>query len=237
VSDVPADPQPVRVLVVEDAPVFQELARAALEREGFAVDVAADGETALELARDLEPPLIVLDLNLPGIDGLEVCRRLRQFSDAYVVMVTGRDEEIDKLVGLTVGADDYITKPFSGPELVARMRAMLRRPRDTGPDEATTRMTGELEIDAAARTVRLRGVEVDLTRIEFDLLELLTANPRVVLSRGQILDQVWGRDWFGDHHVVDVHLSKLRAKLGEDPRKPRYLRTVRGVGYRYDPPD
>jgi DNA-binding response OmpR family regulator len=150
-------------------------------------------------------------------------------------MLTGRDDEIDKLVGLSVGADDYIVKPFSGRELVARVRAMLRRPRG-GVVERTRRRIGDLEIDTMARDVRAGGREVDLTRIEFDLLDALSAQPRVVFTRDQLLERVWGPAWFGDAHVVDVHLSKLRQKLGDDPQSPRYIRTMRGVGYRFELP-
>jgi DNA-binding response OmpR family regulator len=232
---VPAD-RPVRVLVVEDSAVFQAIIREALEREGFSVALAADGHEGLHLARELEPPVVILDLNLPGLDGLEVCRRLRQFSDAYVVMLTGRDDEVDKLVGLSAGADDYVVKPFSGRELVARVRAMLRRPRSGGPSDALRRI-GDLEIDTLARDVRAGGRAVNLTRIEFDLLDALSGQPRVVFTRDQLLERVWGPTWFGDDHVVDVHLSKLRQKLGDDPQSPRYIRTVRGIGYRFEAPE
>jgi DNA-binding response OmpR family regulator len=227
--------QRVRVLAIEDSAVFQAIIREALEREGFAVALAADGPQGLDLARELAPPVVILDLNLPGLDGLEVCRRLRQFSDAYIVMLTGRDDEVDKLVGLSAGADDYIVKPFSGRELVARVRAMLRRPRSDVPERALRRI-GDLEIDTLARDVRAGGREVDLTRIEFDLLDALSAEPRVVFTRDQLLERVWGPSWFGDDHVVDVHLSKLRQKLGDDPQSPRYIRTMRGVGYRFETP-
>jgi DNA-binding response OmpR family regulator len=229
---VPAE-RPVRVLVVEDSAVFQAIIREALEREGFSVALAHDGHEGLQLARELEPPVVILDLNLPGLDGLEVCRRLRQFSDAYVVMLTGRDDEVDKLVGLSAGADDYVVKPFSGRELVARVRAMLRRPRSGGPSDALRRI-GDLEIDTLARDVRAGGRAVDLTRIEFDLLDALSGQPRVVFTRDQLLERVWGPTWFGDDHVVDVHLSKLRQKLGDDAQSPRYIRTVRGIGYRFE---
>jgi DNA-binding response OmpR family regulator len=225
-----------KALVVDDAPEFRELVGSVLRREGFRVDLAADGDAALAVARASEPDVVVLDIGLPGIDGVEVCRRLRTFSDAYVVMVTGREEEVDKLIGLSVGADDYVTKPFSNRELVARIRAMLRRPRSSGAGAVRTpvRRLGALELDTAAREVRVDGRLVELTRIEFDLLEALSARPRVALSRAQLLESVWGPMWFGDDHVIDVHMSKLRQKLGEDPREPRFVRTVRGVGYRLD---
>jgi DNA-binding response OmpR family regulator len=224
-----------RALVVDDAEEFRELVGGILRREGFLVRTAADGPDALDFAREFDPDVIVLDLGLPGIDGVEVCRRLRTFSDAYVVMLTGREEEIDKLIGLSVGADDYLTKPFSPRELVARIRAMLRRPRRAEPVAGGgPRRFGELEIDDAAREVRVNGDVVELTRIEFDLLAALADRPRVALTRDQLLERVWGPNWFGDDHVVDVHMSKLRQKIGDDPRAPRYLKTVRGVGYRLE---
>jgi DNA-binding response OmpR family regulator len=223
-----------RALVVDDAPEFRELVAGVLEKEGFVVECAADGAAALDSARSFRPDVIVLDLGLPAIDGVEVCRRLRTFTDAYVVMVTGREDEVDKLIGLSVGADDYVTKPFSPRELVARIRAMLRRPRYSPAAGADPRRFGGLEIDPAAREVRVEGGVVELTRIEFDLLHALSERPRVALTRTQLLERVWGPDWFGDDHVVDVHVSKLRQKLGEDPHAPRYVRTVRGVGYRLD---
>jgi DNA-binding response OmpR family regulator len=233
-DDIRAESGP-RALVVDDAPEFRELVGSVLRREGFRVDLAADGDAALAIARAAEPDVVVLDIGLPGIDGVEVCRRLRTFSDAYVVMVTGRLEEVDKLIGLSVGADDYVTKPFSNRELVARIRAMLRRPRLGGEAErAPVRRLDGLEVDTAAREVRVDGRVVELTRIEFDLLDALAARPRVALTRAQLLEAVWGPSWFGDDHVVDVHMSKLRQKLGEDPREPRFVRTVRGVGYRLD---
>lgn len=220
-----------RVLVVEDAREFREMIAEQLAREGFRVDSAADGSTAVKLARANGPDVVVLDLGLPDVDGVEVCREIRTFSQAYIVMLTGRDDEVDKLVGLSVGADDYMTKPFSSRELVARVRAMLRRPRpsSTGPSE---RRFGDLTIDPGAREVRVGGARLDLTRIEFDLLDTLSERPRLVFSRAQLLERIWGENWYGDDHVVDVHVSSLRRKIGDDPQSPRYIRTVRGVGYR-----
>ncbi len=222
-----------RALVVDDAAEFRELVASVLRSEGFVVELAADGPAALAAARSFAPEVVLLDLGLPGMDGVEVCRRLRTFTDAYVVMLTGREEEIDKLIGLSVGADDYVTKPFSARELVARVRAMLRRPRAVA-GAAATRRIGALEVDPAAREAKVAGAVVELTRIEFDLLDALSERPRTALSRGQLLERVWGPNWFGDDHVVDVHVSKLRQKLGDDARAPRYIRTVRGVGYRLE---
>lgn len=232
------DPRPptsgLRVLVVEDDPAISRLVESYLAREGFTVAVTADGESGVELARADPPDVIVLDLMLPGIDGIEVCRRIRTFSDTYVIMLTARTEEIDRLIGLSVGADDYLSKPFSPRELVARVRAMLRRPRVVGhdPEGEPPRRFGDLLVDPAAREVHLAGEPVELTRTEFDLLNTLSARPRVAFSRCQLLERVWGGDWYGDDHVIDVHIANLRAKLGDDPRAPRFVRTVRGIGYR-----
>jgi DNA-binding response OmpR family regulator len=231
-------PARVRALVVDDEPPLVRLVTSYLERDGFQVQAAGDGQQAVELARTFQPEVIVLDLMLPGVDGIEACRRIRTFSDAYIVMLTARAEEVDKLVGLGVGADDYLTKPFSPRELVARIRAMLRRPRAAATGEAAAgpvRRLGELTVDPAAREVHLQGRPVELTRLEFDLLEALSERPRVVLSRRQLLERVWDADWVGDDHLVDVHIANLRRKLGDDPRAPRYIVTVRGVGYRMGP--
>ena len=225
-------PAALRALVVDDEPPLVKIVSTYLEREGFEVASAGDGERAVALARELEPDVIVLDLMLPGIDGIEACRQIRAFSDAYIVMLTARVEEIDRIVGLSTGADDYVTKPFSPGELMARVRAMLRRPRSSAQPIDGVRRFGELEIDPAAREVRLRGAPVELTKIEFDLLDVLSGEPRIAFSRERLLERVWGGEWFGDDHVVDVHIGKLRAKLGDDSRAPTYVRTIRGVGYR-----
>jgi DNA-binding response OmpR family regulator len=233
---------PHSALVVDDEQHLRELVRGYLEREGFAVHVADNGRTALELARQHEPTVVVLDLMLPEVDGLEVCRRLRTFSDAYVIMLTARAEEIDRIIGLEVGADDYLTKPFSPRELVARVRAMLRRPREgsAGPGSAAPPLDvpppqhfGDLTIDHGRREVSLRGAALPLTPLEFALLTSLAAHPGRVFTRAQLLERVWGQDYFGDDHVVDVHIANLRKKLGDDPAAPRFVETVRGVGYRF----
>jgi DNA-binding response OmpR family regulator len=219
-------------LVVDDEPALVRLVTAYLEREQFEVVAAADGEQAVALAREAEPDVIVLDLMLPVLDGVEACRRIRVFSDAYIIMLTAKSEEIDKLVGLSVGADDYMIKPFSPRELVARVHALLRRPRSGPASEEPLRRFGDVTVDPAAREVRRGGVAVELTRLEFDLLDALSERPRMAFSRQQLIDRVWGEDWIGDDHLVDVHIAKLRRKLGDDAQAPRYIRTVRGVGYR-----
>jgi DNA-binding response OmpR family regulator len=226
-----------RALVVDDAPENRMLVSALLVQQGFDVAQAEDGEGAVKAASLNPLDLIVLDLGLPDIDGVEVCRRVREFSDAHVLMLTAQDTELDKVVGFEAGADDYVTKPFSVAELVGRVKAVLRRHTSTAIARVqapthTVREFGSLAVDALAREAKLEGVELDLTRIEFDLLDTLTAEPRVAFSRAQLLERVWGENWFGDDHLVDVHISNLRRKLADDPRSPDFVCTVRGVGYR-----
>lgn len=231
-----------RILVVDDETALVDLVRSYLEREQYEVLTAADGRTALDLARAAQPDLVVLDIMLPTLDGIEVCRQLRQFSDAYVIMLTARTEEIDKLLGLTVGADDYLTKPFSPRELVARVKARLRRPRQvagtlpgsaTPPDDPPVpQHWGDLTIDEAQHEVTLHGQPVELTAREFALLLELARHPGRVFTRAQLLERVWG-DTYYDEHVVDVHVGNLRKKLEADLAHPRYIETVRGVGYRF----
>lgn len=227
--------QALRVLVVDDEVALTGVVGSYLEREGFAVSIAHTGPDAVELARQDDPDLVVLDVMLPGFDGIEVARQLRQFTDAYIIMLSARDEEIDKLLGLSIGADDYLVKPFSPRELIARVRAMLRRPR-TNPDPAAEAVTkpitlGQLLLDLEARSVTLAGTPIDLTRTEFDLLASMAARPRAAFTRRQLIDSVWGPTWFGDEHIVDVHVGHLRRKLGDDATEPRFVRTVRGIGY------
>lgn len=227
-----------RALVVDDEAPLADVVASYLAREHFEVTVCHTGAEALTLARDVDPDVVVLDLGLPGIDGVEVCRQLRTFSDAYVVMLTARDTELDTIVGLSVGADDYMTKPFSPRELVARIRAMLRRPRTVpaapaGPaDGPPARVFGPLSIDVASRQVFLDSEPIALTRTEFDILAALSSRPGVVWSRRQLIDAVWGEPWVGNDHLVDVHVGHLRRKLADDPADPRFVFTVRGVGYR-----
>jgi DNA-binding response OmpR family regulator len=180
-----------------------------------------------------EPHLVVLDLMLPGFDGIEVCRQIRTFSDCYIIMLTARDDEIDKVLGLSMGADDYLVKPFSPRELMARVRAMLRRPRNLegAPAGASLRQLGGLTLDPEAHKAWLDGGELDLTRTEFDLLDVMSAHPRRAFTRRQLIDHVWGPDWYGDEHIVDVHIGHVRKKLQDDAAQPTYIRTVRGVGY------
>ena len=227
--DSPAINCPVDVLVVEDAPEFQQLVESLLSSEGYRVHLADSGEQAVELARRHDPDVVVLDVVLPGIDGIEVCRQLRTFTDAYVIMLTGRTEEVDKPVGLAVGADDYLTKPFSPRELAARIAVLLRRPRATTSSD-NVRELGDLSIDIDAREMRVDGDAVDLTRIEFDLVATLSSKPQMVFERGLLLEQVWGPMWVGDDHVVDVHIANLRKKI--DANGVKHIKTVRGIGYR-----
>jgi DNA-binding response OmpR family regulator len=233
----PAPPGGLRVLVVDDERALADLVGSYLTRDGFEVSMAHDGQQAIDQARQVDPDVMVLDLGLPRIDGVEVCRVVRTFSDCYIIMLTARTEEVDKLIGLSVGADDYLTKPFSPRELLARVHAMLRRPRASTngrepAQEAPPRVFGALSVDVAGREVHRDGEPVALTRTEFDLLEALSARPAMVFSRRQLVDAVWDESWVGDEHLVDVHVGHLRRKLGDDPSSPRYVRTVRGVGYR-----
>lgn len=225
-----------QVLVVDDERSLAKVVASYLARDGYQVRCVFDGPAALDAAREDKPDVVVLDLMLPGLDGVEVCRRLRTFSDCYVIMLTARTEEADKLTGLGVGADDYLTKPFSPRELVARVAAMQRRPRQPrGRPEPAPRRFGPLEVDAPAREARLDGAPVPLTRTEFDLLAVLSARPNVVLSRAELITAVWGEGWVGDEHLVDVHIGHLRRKLGDAPARSRFILTVRGIGYRMGP--
>lgn len=223
------------MLVVEDELPLARLVGGYLERDGFAVTLVHDGLAAVQAARSERPDVVVLDLGLPTLDGVEVCRQIRTFSDCFVIMLTARSDEVDTLIGLSVGADDYMTKPFSPRELVARVHVLLRRTRANvaGADaEEPPRRFGDLVIDPAAREVSVSGAPIVLTRTEFDVLAALSARPRLAFTRRQLIDAVWGEGWVGDEHLVDVHIGHLRTKLGDDAAAPRYIRTVRGVGYR-----
>jgi DNA-binding response OmpR family regulator len=225
----------LRVLVVDDEVPLTGVVGSYIEREGFEVSVAHTGPDAVELAREQKPDLIVLDVMLPGFDGIEACRQLRTFTDAYIIMLTARDEEVDKVLALSMGADDYLVKPFSPRELIARIRAMLRRPRAAAAEESQLLVVGGLALDPEARTVVVDGAAIELTRTEFDLIAAMVARPKAAMTRRQLIDAVWGPNWFGDEHVVDVHVGHLRTKLGDNAAEPRFLRTVRGVGYGMGP--
>ncbi|WP_434995350.1 response regulator [Arthrobacter sp. Ld5] len=236
-SDAPSQRS---ALVVEDDPDIRALLATTLRMNGFAVLEASTGFEGLAVLKEHRPDLITLDLNLPDLDGVEVCRQCRAVSDAYIVMVTARQDEIDRLIGLEIGADDFIGKPFSPREFSARVSAMFRRPRTGQPERSEAprddllRHDG-LTMDVEGRIVTLAGRELALTRIEFDLLATLLAGPQRVWTREALLDRVWGDGWSQDHHLVEVHIRNLRKKLGEDMSNPRFIRTVRGVGYRMMP--
>jgi len=223
----------VKILVVDDEPNIVNTVRAYLEQEGYTVDTAMDGPQALKAARAFRPDLIVLDIMLPGIDGIEVLRRLRQQSEVYVLMLTAKADETDKIVGLTMGADDYLTKPFSPRELVARVKAILRRSRGEESAGETLRFR-RLRIEPGSRRVWKDEEVVDLTPLEFALLHALARHRGRVLSREQLIEQVWGYDYYSDDRVVDVHIGRLRKKVEDDPTHPDIVGTVRGAGYRFE---
>lgn len=224
----------MRALVVEDEVELAGLVGSYLQRDGFETALAHDGLEAVATAREVDPDVIVLDLGLPSLDGVEVCRQIRTFSDCYIVILTARAEEIDTLIGLAVGADDYMAKPFSPRVLIARIMTMLRRPRTTLStlDGHQAQRFGALAIDVQGRDVWLDGEPVQLTRTEFDVLAALADHPRMAFSRRQLIERVWGETWVGDEHLVDVHVGHLRRKLGDDATRGRYVRTMRGIGYR-----
>jgi two-component system response regulator MtrA len=225
------DPAAQRILLVEDDPSIREITAIGLTAAGFAVETAEDGVIALERFRGEPFDLVLLDLMLPRLDGYEVARQIRRTSTIPIVMLTARSEAIDVVVGLEAGADDYVRKPFELPELVARVRAALRRAGATSPDDAALRL-GSLAIDVAGRTVTRDGADVPLTRTEFDLLLELARHPGQVLSRDVLLDRVWGYDYLGDSRLVDVAIQRLRAKVERDPAAPELIQTVRGAGYK-----
>ncbi|HLM77825.1 MAG TPA: response regulator transcription factor [Rubrobacteraceae bacterium] len=219
-----------RILLVDDEPSIQKMLSHALEREGFQVHTVGDGEAALEAVGTYEPHLIILDIMLPKMDGTEVCRRIRMHSEVPILMLTAKDDEIDRVVGLELGADDYVTKPFAVRELVARVRAIMRRAATpTGQRQDELSYDG-LKIHLPSRRVAVAGEDVDLTYTEFELLVTLASNPGRVFSRSTLLTRVWG-DEFRDERTVDVHIRHLREKIERDPRNPEFIHTARGVGY------
>jgi DNA-binding response OmpR family regulator len=225
-----------RILLVEDETSISEPLAGALEREGFTPAIAATAAEALRLARSTEPDLVLLDLMLPDGDGRDVCREIRVFSDVPIIMLTARGTEVDRIVGLEIGADDYVVKPFSSGELVARIRALLRRTDGAVRAPAQHRI-GELELDEASRRAMLAGEPLELSRKEFDLLAELVRNAGSVVSREDLMAAVWDENWFGSTKTLDVHIGWLRKKLREDASEPRYLHTVRGVGFRFAAPE
>ena len=224
-----------RVLVVEDEESFSEALSYMLRKEGFEVAVAATGPAALEEFDRSGADLVLLDLMLPGLSGTEVCRALRAKSNVPVIMLTAKDSEVDKVVGLELGADDYVTKPFSSRELVARIRAVLRRGFEAEELVSGTIEVGPVRMDVERHVVAVDGRSVSMPLKEFDLLELLLRNAGRVLTRGQLIDRVWGSDYVGDTKTLDVHIKRLRAKVEPDPAIPRYVVTVRGLGYKFEP--
>jgi two-component system response regulator RegX3 len=225
-----------RILIVEDEPALADSIRYGLEREGFECTVLGDGLRAVDYVRSWRPDLVLLDLMLPGMPGTDVCREIRRVGHVPIVMVTAKDSEADKVLGLELGADDYITKPFSMRELIARVRAVLRRGgvASEPEEQATSLAVGPVAIDVERHEVRVRGLVVDLPPKEFALLEVLVRKAGKLMTRDALISQVWGEDYYGDTRTLDVHVKRLRTKIEEDPRNPSHLRTVRGLGYRFE---
>ncbi len=222
-----------KILLIDDEPSIINLVSAYLRPEGYEVVTATDGPGGLKAARSLKPNLIVLDIMLPGMDGIELLTQLRRTSDVYVILLTAKTEETDKIIGLSVGADDYLTKPFSPRELVARIKAALRRYGQSGPENRSL-VFQRLHIDPDARQVWKDGLSVELTAIEFDLLHALAEHRGHVISREQLLERVWGHDFYGEERVIDVHMGHIRKKIEDQPAQPGLIITVRGLGYRFE---
>ena len=224
-----------RILLVEDEEALSEPLTYLLTREGYEVEVAADGPSAITAYMASEPDLVLLDLMLPGIPGTEVCRQIRAVAQTPIIMLTAKDSEVDIVVGLELGADDYVTKPYSSRELLARIRAVMRRrlADEDDVDEAVLE-AGTVRMDVERHTVEVRGAETQMPLKEFELLELLLRNAGRVLTRGQLIDRVWGSDYFGDTKTLDVHIKRIRSRIEESPSEPKMLVTVRGLGYRFE---
>ncbi len=223
-----------RVLLVEDEPDIADPLAYLLRREGFDVEIAADGSAALDAFRREQPDIVLLDLMLPGVSGTEVCRRIRAVSSVPIVMLTAKDSEVDIIVGLELGADDYVTKPYSSRELLARMRAVLRRTVAEPENDDHVLRGGRVVLDTEAHTLTVGGEAISIPLREFEVLELLMRNSGRVLTRGQLFDRVWGSDYFGDSKTLDVHIKRIRSRIERDPKNPEMLVTVRGLGYRFE---
>jgi two-component system response regulator RegX3 len=223
-----------RILVVEDEASFSEALAYLLTKEGFEVSVAENGADAItEFARN-GADLVLLDLMLPGLSGVEVCRQIRSYSQVPIIMLTAKDDEVDKVVGLEIGADDYVTKPYKSRELVARIRAVLRRQGNSEEVSESVLTAGGVSMDVERHMVSVRGANVALPLKEFELLEMLLRNAGRVLTRGQLIDRIWGSNYVGDTKTLDVHIKRIRAKIEEDPAEPSIITTVRGLGYKYE---
>jgi two-component system response regulator RegX3 len=224
-----------RVLIVEDEESLAEATKYGLEREGFEATVISDGSKAPDYVRAWRPDIVLLDLMLPGMSGIDVCRQVRRAGPTPIIVVTAKTGESDKILGLELGADDYVTKPFGMPELVARVRAVLRRTGRLDEGSPTRLSAGPVEVDTDRHEVRVRGSVIDLPPKEFALLEFLLRRPGKLLTRDVLIGQVWGENYYGDTRTLDVHVKRLRAKIEHDPRNPVHLRTVRGLGYKFEP--
>jgi two-component system response regulator RegX3 len=223
-----------KVLVVEDEQSLREPLVFMLQKEGYEVIEAENGQVAIEKFESLGADLILLDLMMPKLDGNQVCKKIRLSSNVPIIMLTAKDSEVDKVVGLEIGADDYVTKPYSTRELLARMKAVLRRKIEPSVEADSILVAGELRLDSDRHQVTLAGKQIAFPLKEFELLELLMENVNRVLTRGQIIDRVWGANYFGDTKTLDVHIKRLRSKIEEDPARPKYIQTVRGLGYKFE---
>ncbi len=222
-----------KILVIEDEDSIRESLAFLLTKEGYQVEAVASGTEAIDQFEKFNPDLILLDIMLPGLSGVEITKKIRQTSQTPIIMLTAKDTELDKVLGLEIGADDYVTKPFSGRELLARIKALLRRSNEPTNLEAALKV-GPIEIDQERHQVFIRGEETSMPLKEFELLLYLAQNSGRVLTRNQLIDRIWGSDYFGDTKTLDVHMKRIRSKIEKDPANPKYLQTVRGVGYKFD---